>query len=225
MLECRMQNKGEIFLSYPEIDMYKYENELLTQGYKYIVGTDEAGRGPMAGPLVVAAVILPVGLRITGLNDSKKLSSKQRDKLYNDIINYAVDYSVEFISVEDVDAMNVYQASKNGMINCIRKLKTPVDYILSDAIPLGIDIPCNNIIKGDANSASIAAASIIAKVSRDRYMFEMAKKYPEYGFEKHKGYVTKFHLEMLELHGPCEIHRQSFEPVRRLSYRQIKLDI
>lgn len=225
MLECRMLNKGEIFLSYPEIDMFKYENELLNKGYKYIVGTDEAGRGPMAGPLVVAAVILPVDKKIDGLNDSKKLSSKQREILFDDIIKNAIEYSIEFIDVEDVDNLNVYQASKIGMINCIKKLKAPVDYILSDAIPLGIDIPCMDIIKGDAQSSSIAAASILAKVSRDRYMCEIASKYPKYGFEKHKGYVTKHHLEMLELHGPCEIHRRSFEPVRKSLYRQTKLDI
>lgn len=208
-----------------KIDIYKYENELLKQNYKYIVGTDEAGRGPMAGPLVVAAVVLPQDEIIEGLNDSKKLTPKMREKLYTEIIKKSVEYSVEIMDVDQVDNLNVYQASKIGMINCIRKLKTKADYILSDAIDLNIEIPCMSLIKGDSLSASIAAASIIAKVTRDRYMCEIAKEYPDYGFEKHKGYVTKYHLEKLEEFGPCEIHRKSFEPVRRLLYKQIKLDI
>ena len=216
--------KGENFLI-QEIDLYKFENELKKKNYKYIVGTDEAGRGPMAGPVVVAAVILPSDYIIEGLNDSKKLSEKKRKILFDVIIKNAVEYKIEFIDVETVDNINVYQASKNGMINCIKAMKTPVDYILSDAIFLDIGIPCMDIIKGDSLSASIGAASILAKVSRDRYMYEMAKIYPEYGFEKHKGYVTKYHLEMLEKYGPCEIHRKSFEPVQKIIYRQTKLDI
>ncbi len=206
------------------IDLYKYENELRKKNYKYIVGTDEAGRGPMAGPVVVAAVILPDDYKIEGLNDSKKLSEKKRELLYEEIIKYALEYKVVFISSEDVDNINVYQASKKGMIDCIKSMSLPVDYILSDAIDLDIEINCLSLIKGDSKSASIAAASILAKVERDRYMKEMAKKYPEYGFERHKGYVTKYHLEMLAEHGPCDIHRRSFEPVAKAMYRQISFD-
>lgn len=207
------------------MDLYKYENELISQNYKYIVGTDEAGRGPMAGPLVVAAVVLPKDEKIEGLNDSKKLSKKKREILYQEIIAKAIDYSIECIDVESVDKLNVYQASKIGMINCINKLKVPVDYILTDAMKLDIGIPCLSLIKGDSLSASIAAASILAKVTRDNYMMEMAKKYPEYGFEKHKGYVTRYHLEKLNKYGPCEIHRKSFEPVRLASYKQTSLEL
>lgn len=208
-----------------EVDLYKFENELKRKNYNYIVGTDEAGRGPMAGPVVVAACILPNDYIIEGLNDSKKLTEKKREALFEEIVKHAVEYKIEFIDVETVDNINVYQASKNGMINCIKDMKTKVDYILSDAMALDIGIPCIDLIKGDSLSASIAAASILAKVSRDRYMCEMAKIYPEYGFEKHKGYVTKYHLEMLEKYGPCDIHRRSFEPVQKIIYRQIKLDI
>lgn len=207
-----------------EIDIYKFENELRENNYNYIVGTDEAGRGPMAGPIVVAAVILPKDLKIEGINDSKKLTEKKREILFEEIIKNAIEYKIEFIDVDVVDDINVYQASKNGMINCIKSMKSPVDYILSDAIDLNIGIPCLSLIKGDSLSASIAAASILAKVSRDRYMCKMAEIYPEYGFEKHKGYATKYHLEMLEVHGPCEIHRKSFEPVRKTLYTQTKLD-
>ena len=207
------------------MDLYKYENELRSQNYKYIVGTDEAGRGTMAGPVVVAAVILPFDVKIEGINDSKQLTAKQRDKLYEKIIETAIEYSIEFIDVEDVDKLNVYEASRIGMINCIKKLKTPVDYVLTDAMKLELDIPCLSLIKGDAKSASIAAASILAKVSRDRYMIEISKKYPQYGFEKHKGYVTKYHLEMLEKYGPCEIHRKSFDPVKKVIQKQLSLDL
>lgn len=207
------------------IDIYKYENELWQKSYNYIVGTDEAGRGPMAGPLVVAAVVLPTDFKIEGLNDSKKLTFKKRESLYDEIIKHAVAYSIKFFDANEVDELNVYQASKLGMIECIKALDVPVDYILSDAMNLNMGIECLSLIKGDSLSASIAAASILAKVTRDRYMIEIAKEYPEYGFEKHKGYVTKYHLEMLEKYGPCIIHRKSFEPVRRVAYKQINFDI
>ena len=207
------------------LDLYKFENEIWNKNYKYIVGTDEAGRGPMAGPLVVAAVILPQDLKIEGLNDSKKLTAKMREKLYDEIIKGAVEYQVQFIDNEDVDNLNVYQASKIGMIRCIQAFNSPVDYILSDAINLDIGINCMSIIKGDSLSASIAAASILAKVSRDRYMIAASKEYPEYGFEKHKGYVTKYHLEKLKEYGPCKLHRRCFEPVRKVLFDQIKFDL
>lgn len=197
-----------------EIDMYQYENNLYKDGYSYIAGCDEVGRGPMAGPLVTAAVILDKNNVILGLNDSKKLSPKKREKLAKIIKEKAIDYSITFISESDVDKMNVYAASRYGMIECVRKLKK-VDYVLTDCMPISFEYPVTDIVKGDMKSASIAAASIIAKVARDNYMIEMAKIYPEYGFERHKGYVTKYHLEKLNEFGPSPIHRKSFAPVKK----------
>ena len=197
-----------------KIDMYLYENKYKKMGKKNIAGLDEAGRGPMAGPLVVAMVILDPKKKIEGLNDSKQLTEKKREALFKQINEFAKEVQVEVISVEDVDKLNVYQASKQGMINCIKKSKSKIDFVLTDAMPLGEDFSHEAIIKGDAKSASIAAASIIAKVTRDHLMCEYAKVYPEYHFEKHKGYVTKLHLEAINEFGICDIHRRSFAPVQ-----------
>lgn len=202
--------------------MYTYENDLKKQGYKYIVGTDEVGRGPMAGPLVVACVILPENEIIEGLNDSKKLTEKKREQLAEIIKEKAVEYQIQYMSVEEVDKLNVYEASRQAMIKCIHKLKHKVDYILSDAMPLDMEYPCLSIIKGDSKSASIAAASIIAKVERDHYMVELSKEYPMYGFDKHKGYVTKTHLQAIEDFGVCEHHRISFAPVKKIIEKKNK---
>ncbi len=196
--------------------MYQYENELKAQGYKYIVGTDEVGRGPMAGPLVVACVLLPEDEIIEGLNDSKKLSPKKREQLAKIIKEKAIEYQIQYMSVQEVDELNVYEASRQAMMKCIRKMKHQVDYVLSDAMPIDFEIPCLPIIKGDAKSASIAAASIIAKVERDHYMEELDKDFPMYGFKKHKGYVTKAHLEAISQYGICEHHRISFAPVKAI---------
>ncbi len=196
-------------------DIYSYEDELTKKGYKYIAGTDEAGRGPMAGPLVVAAVILPNGYRLDKLDDSKKLTSKTRDELYDIIMRDALEVKVEIISVEDVDKLNVYMASKKGMTDCVLKFKLPVDFVLTDCMKLDIEIPFLDLVKGDSKSASIAAASIIAKVTRDRIMDKLDEEYPQYGFKKHKGYVTKYHLEMLEKYGVSDVHRKSFTPVKK----------
>lgn len=196
-------------------DIYSYEDELTKKGYKYIAGTDEAGRGPMAGPLVVAAVILPNGYRLDKLDDSKKLTPKTRDELYDIIMRDALEVSVEVISVEDVDKLNVYMASKKGMTDCVLKFKLPVDFVLTDCMKLDIEIPFLDLVKGDSKSASIAAASIIAKVTRDRIMDKLDEEYPQYGFKKHKGYVTKYHLEMLEKYGVSDVHRKSFAPVKK----------
>lgn len=196
-------------------ELYELELELNNKGYKLIAGCDEAGRGPMAGPLVAAAVILPKGLKIELLNDSKKVSKKNREKLFDLIIEKALSYSITFIDVETVDNLNVYKASQKAMIESIYKLGTKPEIVLSDAMPLDIVIKCIPIIHGDLLSSNIAAASILAKVSRDRYMEKMAVIYPEYGFEQHKGYVTKLHLKRLAQHGPCEIHRKSFSPVKK----------
>lgn len=196
------------------IDMLAFEKTLWEEGYEYIAGCDEVGRGPMAGPLVVAAVILPKE-GIEGLNDSKKLSAKKREELSKIIKEKAIDYAITYIDVDEVDYLNVYQASKKAMIESVRKLKK-VDYVLSDAMPIEFEYPVKDIIKGDSKSASIAAASIIAKVERDHYMDELALKYPVYGFEKHKGYVTKYHLAAIEKYGVINEHRKSFAPVQKV---------
>ena len=204
------------------LDLYKYENELKDKGYKIIAGTDEVGRGPMAGPVVVASVVLDDNNFIEGLNDSKKLTPKKRKELSEIIKAKALDYSITFIPVEEVDRINVLEASRKGMLECIRKLKVKVDYVLSDAVKLDFEFPCLNIIKGDSKSASIAAASIVAKVARDEYMDELDKDFPMYGFKKHKGYVTKYHLNAIDKYGVCIHHRKSFAPVQKIIERDKK---
>ena len=204
------------------LDLYKYENELKDNGYKIIAGTDEVGRGPMAGPVVVASVVLDDNNFIEGLNDSKKLTPKKRKELSEIIKAKALDYSITFIPVEEVDRINVLEASRKGMMECIRKLKVKVDYVLSDAVKLDFEFPCLNIIKGDSKSASIAAASIVAKVARDEYMDELDKDFPMYGFKKHKGYVTKYHLNAIDKYGVCIHHRKSFAPVQKIIERDKK---
>lgn len=199
----------------------KYENEARTAGYSRILGVDEAGRGPMAGPLVVGGVIFPEDFYDDRINDSKKLTEKKREELYDLIIENALAYQIEVLSVEEVDTLNVYEASRTGMKRIIASLEP--DFTLSDAMPLG-DIPHLSIIKGDAKSISIGAASILAKVTRDRMMKEYGKQYPEYGFEKHKGYVTKAHKEVLEKYGVTPIHRRSFAPVQKVLNEQLSFD-
>lgn len=195
-----------------EIDLKKYEKELYKEGYKYIAGTDEAGRGPLAGPVVAAAVILPEDFELEGLNDSKKLTAKKRDLYYDVIIKESLAYSVSIISPKKIDEINIYEASRLAMNTAIDDLSVKPEYILSDAMPLNRDnsLP---IIHGDALSITIAAASVIAKVTRDRIMEELDVKYPEYGFAKHKGYGTKMHLEKMREHGILDIHRKSYKPV------------
>ncbi len=206
-------------------NLYKFEEELYDEGYTNICGVDEAGRGPLAGPVVVAACILPPFLRIPGINDSKKLSEKKRDELYKIIVKEAVAYKVVFIGVDVIDELNIYNATKKGMLEAIDGLKVPADYVLIDAMPLGELTQSNkSIIHGDALSASIAAASILAKVSRDQYMKKMDIKYPNYGFARHKGYGTKAHLEALEKYGPCPIHRKTYYPVTKYLSKQLSFD-
>lgn len=192
--------------------MFDYENKALNSGYKLIAGIDEAGRGPLAGPVCVAMVIMPLDKEniIEKVNDSKKLSAKMRDKLYEEIISKAIDYQIEFIDEETIDKINILNATKLGIKNCINNIKTKPNYILIDAVKLDIDIPYEPIIKGDALSYSIACASILAKVSRDKLMVEIDKKYPNYNFKKHKGYGTKEHIENLKTFGLCKIHRKTF---------------
>lgn len=187
------------------------ENQVKNEGYSIICGCDEAGRGPLAGPVFAAAVILPHGIEISGLNDSKKLTEKQRDKLFDEIISLAVDYAIASASVEEIEEINILNASMLAMKRAIESLKTRPEYALIDGnIARGFEIDARPVIKGDALSPSIAAASILAKVSRDRHCMEMDKEYPEYGFAKHKGYATKDHREAILKHGASPVHRKSF---------------
>ena len=211
-----------------DVDLYRFEEELYDEGYKNICGVDEAGRGPLAGPVVVAACILPPFLRIEGINDSKQLSEKKREELFKIIKKNALAYNVVFISEKVIDEINIYEATKRGMLEAIEGLKINPDYVLVDAMPLGeLKTSNKSIIHGDALSASIAAASILAKVTRDHYMEKMDIKYPNYGFKHHKGYGTKMHLEALEKLGPCPINRKTFGPVARLisDNKQLSLDL
>ena len=192
--------------------MFDYENECLKSGFKIIAGVDEAGRGPLAGPVAVAIAIMPLEQDkiIEGVNDSKKLTEKKRDALYEQIINTAISYHIEFVDENTIDTINILNATKLGMIKCIKEISVSPDIVLIDAVKLDADVPTKSIIKGDALSYSIACASILAKVSRDRLMLELDKKYPQYNLKKHKGYGTKEHIENLKKYGPSPIHRKSF---------------
>lgn len=193
------------------IDMLQYEKEAYDKGYQFVCGVDEAGRGPLAGPVCAAAVILPKGYLIDGVNDSKKLSEKKREILFDKIKEEAISYSIALVHQDIIDEINIREATKIAMKKAVEGLDIPADYAMIDGNMLpDLSIDSDFIIKGDAKSESIAAASILAKVTRDRYMLEMAEKYPQYQFEKHKGYGTKLHYEMLAEYGPCEIHRRSF---------------
>lgn len=192
-------------------EMLKYERALWQEGKKYIAGVDEVGRGPLAGPVVTAAVILPKDFDVLGVNDSKKLSPKKRDELYDLIMEKALAVSIGRREPERIDEINILEATKEAMADAINGLEIKPDHVLIDALTLKtVDIPQTGIIKGDATSVSIAAASIIAKVTRDREMVEMAKIYPGYAFESNKGYGTKAHYEGLATLGPTPIHRKSF---------------
>ncbi len=193
------------------MDWLEYENAALNSGFEVICGIDEAGRGPLAGPVYAAAVILPKGHIVEGVNDSKKISEKKRDLLFDKIIDECVCYSIGTASEQEIDEINILQATFLAMRRAFAGLEIKPDIALVDGNKKsGLDIAEQTIVKGDSKSANIAAASIIAKVSRDRYMLEMAEKYPEYQFEKHKGYGTKLHYEMLEKYGISPIHRKTF---------------
>lgn len=193
------------------MDWLEYENIAYADGYEIVCGVDEAGRGPLAGPVYAAAVILPKGHIIEGVNDSKKLSEKKRDELFDKVIDECAAYSVGIATEQEIDEINILQATFLAMRRAVEGLNVKPDIALIDGNKTpGLDIEQRAIVKGDGKSANIAAASIIAKVSRDRYMLEMAAKYPEYQFEKHKGYGTKLHYEMLEKYGVSPIHRKTF---------------
>lgn len=203
----------------------KFEKEAYQHGKKIIIGLDEAGRGPMAGPLVVGAVIFDKNFYCEDINDSKQLSEKKREMLYDIIVENALAYQIEIIDVDEVDRLNVYQASKQGMIRAIEHISLKPDYALTDAMPLGDVIAHQAIVKGDALSMSIAAASILAKVTRDRIMKEYDLLYPEYGFAKHKGYPTLQHKEALKKYGVTPIHRRTFRPVIDVLNKQLSFDL
>jgi len=191
---------------------YEFEKAAVNSGFSCICGVDEAGRGPLAGPVCAAAVILPAGAVIEGLDDSKKLTEKKREKLYDIIKETAVAYSVAYGTLEEIETVNILEATYLAMNRAIEGLNVKPDFALIDGnrVPRGIKIPCETIVKGDSKSMSVAAASVLAKVTRDRLMLEYDKKYPEYNFKKHKGYGTKEHTELIKQYGPCEIHRLSF---------------
>jgi len=193
-------------------DMLIYEQELGNLGYLHIAGVDEAGRGPLCGPVVATAVILPVNLYIEGINDSKKLSEKKREKIYEELVsNKDVSFAVGLSDVDVIEKVNILNATKLAMIQAINNLDIKPDYVLIDGNQnIDIDIQSQTLVSGDSKSASIAAASIIAKVTRDRMMYEFDEKYPEYSFGKHKGYGTKVHIEAIKKYGLCSIHRPSF---------------
>lgn len=193
------------------MDWLEFEKEALAKGYKSVCGVDEAGRGPLAGPVCAAAVILPEGVIIDGVNDSKKLSEKKRESLFDVIREQALSYSIAYATVDEIEEINILNATMLAMRRAIDGLEIKADYAMIDGNkipPLDIDAEC--IVKGDAKSMSIACASILAKVSRDRLLYKYAEEYPMYGFDKHKGYGTKVHREAILKYGPCPYHRISF---------------
>ncbi len=193
--------------------MKEFENELYEKGIKYIAGIDEVGRGPLVGPVVTAAVILPKDFYDERINDSKKLTEKKRELLYDVIMENALSVGIGISSEKVIDEINILEATKKAMIEAIDNLSIKPEHLLIDAVKLDINIPQTSIIKGDAKSESIAAASIIAKVTRDRMMIELDKEHPEYDFKHNKGYGTKKHIEALYKYGPIKEHRKTFEPV------------
>ena len=193
------------------IDMWEFEHKYAQSGYTAICGVDEAGRGPLAGPVCAAAVILPMDIEIPGLNDSKKLSDKKRRELFPIICEKAIAYGIAFADHKEIDEVNILQATYLAMERAICKLEKKPDFALIDGNRAkDFGLPLETVVGGDGRSASIAAASILAKVTRDDYMLEMAKNYPEYAFDVHKGYGTKAHYAALAEHGPCPIHRLTF---------------
>ena len=201
-----------------KFDLYKYEKELYEKGIKYIGGVDEVGRGPLIGPVVTACVVLPKNFELKGLTDSKQLSEKKRNEFYKYIKEHALACEVGIIGPETIDKVNIYEATKLGMIEAINKVKEKInlEHVLIDAMPLELDIPTTSIIKGDAKSISIAAASVIAKVTRDQMMYELDTKYPQYEFKNHKGYPTKKHIEAINKYGLIEGYRKTYGPVKKI---------
>ncbi len=203
------------------IDNYEYEKKYWNMGFNNIAGVDEVGRGPLIGPVVTACVVLPHNFKLEGLTDSKKLSEKKRNEFCEYIKQNALAYSIGVVGPEEIDEINIYQASKKAMLLAIEDIrkKINVDYILTDAMPLELDIPSLSIVKGDLKSITISAASVIAKVTRDNMMYELDKKYPQYKFSSHKGYPTKKHIEAINKYGLIEGYRKTYGPVKELIER------
>ncbi len=200
------------------VNLYEYEENLWNEGITYIGGVDEVGRGPLIGPVVTACCVLPKDFVCEGLTDSKKLSEKKRNIYYEYIKEHAVCYGIGMCTPEEIDEYNIYAATQIAMKRAIKEVqkKIPLEHVLIDAMPLELEIPSTSIIKGDAKSISIAAASVLAKVTRDQMMYELDQKYPEYGFGKHKGYPTKAHLEAIQKYGLIEGYRKSYGPVKEI---------
>ena len=207
-------------------NLYQYEDEIYKQGYELIAGVDEAGRGSLAGPLTVGAVILPKDFYLERLDDSKKLSPAVREKLYDEIVYNAIAVSSIAVSVEEIDKFNVYHATLRGMAKAVDALNIQPDYVLIDAMKIYLqNIPVRSIVHGDSLSASIAAASIVAKVTRDRMAEEWSKLYPEYGFDKNKGYGTREHMDAIKKNGFTPIHRKTYEPYRSALKKNIQIEL
>ena len=200
------------------MNLYEYESKLYQKGINYIGGVDEVGRGPLIGPVVASCVVLPKDFVLEGLNDSKKLSEKKRNLFYDYIIKNCVAYGIGVVSPEEIDEINIYEASRKAMLIAISKVREQInlEHVLIDAMPINLDIPTTSIIKGDAKSISIAAASVIAKVTRDKMMYELDKKYPMYGFASHKGYPTKKHIEAIHRYGLIDGYRKTYGPVKEV---------
>ena len=199
------------------IDNWKYEKELYDKGITYIGGVDEVGRGPLIGPVVAACCVLPKNFNLEGLTDSKKLTERKREEFYDYIIKNCLAYGIGEVSPEEIDEINIYEASKKAMVIAINKVKKqiPLEHVLVDAMPLDIDVDTTSIIKGDLKSISISAASVIAKVTRDRMLIELDKKYPMYGFKNHKGYPTKKHIEAIKEYGLIDGYRKTYGPIKK----------
>lgn len=208
-------------------DNYQFEKKLYEEGYKYIAGIDEVGRGPLAGPVVACAVIMPKGCYIEGVTDSKKLTHKKRQQLKQEIMEKAVAIGISFIDELTIDEINIYEATKKAMLEALSKLKVKPDFVLIDAMPLELELPHQAIIKGDELSFMIGCASIIAKEARDDFMIELDQKYPQYGFKQNKGYPTKMHRDALKKYGASVVHRKTYGPVKAVlnqeHYEQEKL--
>ena len=200
-----------------EFDNYKYERELRENGIKFVAGVDEVGRGPLVGPVVAACVVLPEEFNLDGLTDSKKLSEKKRDFYFEEVKRQALGYGIGIIDEKKIDEVNIYEATKLAMKEAIEECKKSckIEHVLIDAMPLELDVPTTSIIKGDLKSITISAASVIAKVTRDRMLDELHEKFPMYDFKKNKGYPTKKHLEAIEEYGIIDEHRRSYGPVKK----------
>jgi len=200
------------------IDLYEYENEKNKKGLRYIAGVDEVGRGPLNGPVVTACCVLPENFKLEGLTDSKKLTEKKRNEYFEYIKENAICYAIGECSPEEIDKYNIYEATKIAMKRAIDEVakKIPLEHVLIDAMKLELDIPSTSIIKGDAKSISIAAASVLAKVTRDKMMYDLDLKYPMYGYKSHKGYPTKKHIEAINTYGLIDGYRKSYGPVKEI---------